>query len=308
MAVAGPPGEVLGEAHVVLVVEPVLVGRHPRDHADHPAAHPQRHEQRTAQLQLARDAQLLGVAGAGDEHLVGDLVDQLGPPGERDRPRTARAGGVRGPALVQRDRELDLARVDVGDGEPVHPAVADDVDGAPVGEGGHGQAGDPVDRDLEVEAARQLDGGLREELQPRGLPPGHRGGLDPLEGLGAGVGHDVEEVELGRVGREVARQGQVDRPDRAACRPQRQRDHGAFAAVDPGQVRVRLARWPPPPPAPGACPVRMTSVVVIDRVNGTTSHCCASRAGRPRSPMIRALSPSRRASAAIVAPTASAMW
>ena len=46
----------------------------------------------------------------------------------------------------------------------------------------------------------------------------------------------------------------------------------------------------------------------IDRDSGTSSHFSASRAGSPRRPTIRARSPSRRAIAAIVAPTASAMW
>ncbi len=240
-----PAGQVLGEAHVVLLVEPVLVGGDPGDHADHPAPDPQRHEECTAQLQLAGDAQLLGVTAAGDEHLVGDLVDQLGLPGQRHRASAAGAGGVRGVALVQRDGQLDLAGVDVGDGQPVHPPVTHDVDGTPVGEGGHRQSRHPLDRDVEVEAARQLDGGLGEELQPRGLPAGHHGRLDALEGLGAGVGHDVEEVELGRVGCDRSREREVDRPDRPPSGTQREVDQGAFPSVD-AQVGIGPRDGGPP--------------------------------------------------------------
>ena len=42
-------------------------------------------------------------------------------------------------------------------------------------------------------------------------------------------------------------------------------------------------------------PVRMASVTGVASVMGMSSHCCASLAGRPRSPMTRAWSPSRRA-------------
>ena len=63
-----------------------------------------------------------------------------------------------------------------------------------------------------------------------------------------------------------------------------------------------------PPTSTSRRPVRIASVTGVAIVMGMSSHRCASLAGRPRSPMTRAWSPSRRAIAAIVAPTASAMW
>ena len=250
----GPAGEVLGEADVVLVVEPRVVGGDPREHTDDPAADPQGDEQGTAQAQLARDAQLLGVAGPGHEHLVGDLVDELGLPGSRHGAGAGGAGRVGGPALLQGPGQLDLLRVDVGDRQPVHPSVADDVDGAPVGEGGHGQSGHPVDGHLEVEAARELDGGLREEGQAGGLAAGDDGGVDALEGLGTRVGHDVEEVEHDRVGLERAGERQGDRPDGAPGDPQRQGDDGALPAVGSREVGVgrEHGRGVEHEPSPGA--------------------------------------------------------
>src|SRR5581483_1423545 len=83
--------------------------------------------------------------------------------GERRARRRRRAAAER-PELGQ---ALALRRIDVGGGRALdRPVVAVQVDGAPVGERGNGQAGERVERRAVIERPREDGARLREERRP----------------------------------------------------------------------------------------------------------------------------------------------
>ena len=75
--------------------------------------------------------------GPGDEHLVGDLLDQLADAGAHDIGRTVRGVHVDGVPLLQLAGQLDLGGVDVRDGEGPQLAVLQHLHRAPVGQRRH---------------------------------------------------------------------------------------------------------------------------------------------------------------------------
>ena len=101
---------------------------------------------------------------------------------------------------------------------------------------------------------------------------------------------------------------QGDRPDRPPGHPQRHGDDRALTAVDVGEPGVARRRGRRPRPRRAVRRCGSTSLAGVRWASGKTSQRPASSATRPRSAMSRTWSSSRRASAAIVAPTASAMW
>ncbi len=109
---------------------------------------------------------MLLVDGAGDEHLVGDLVDELAAAGAHHVPRPGRSVRVRWVALLELVGEPDLRRVDVLDGEAVARAVLDQVDRAPVRNARHRHVGDAAQPFVAFERAGEHLADPREKGGP----------------------------------------------------------------------------------------------------------------------------------------------
>ena len=240
----GPAGHVLGEGEVVLGVVPAGLGGHPGHHAEHPPVRDQRHHDGAAQLEVEGDPHVLLVPRAGDQHLVGDLRDQLGAAGAQHVPGPPRRVRVAGVALLQGPGQLHLLGVDVGDRNALQAVVLDDVDGAPVRErrdhqGRHLRQGLAV-----VEAAGQLGRGVREEGQPLVAAGPRRPGprSAPPPGRSCRRGSRGTPAPRRRSSAPRGRTGRWRRCVRLAD-VERQAQHRSLAAVRHG--RGSAPRWRP---------------------------------------------------------------
>ena len=234
------PGQVLGERDVGLGVPAAGLRGDPGDRAVHPSAGNERDHHDAAQLERPSQPEMLLVLGAGDEHLVGHLGNQVAAAGADDLAHATGCLRVRGIALGDLDRELHLGRVDVLDREPVQPPVLDDVDGAPVSERGHRQPRDLRHRHLVVEVPGKLRRCLGQEPHPGRLLLGLVERADAFQGLGAGVSEDAEELQLGDVQLAVPRERQRHHPERAPDHVQGKCHHRALALGC--RLEVRVAR------------------------------------------------------------------
>ncbi len=177
------------------------------------------------------------VLGGGNEHVVGDLGDELADPRANDLVGASRGIGVGWVLLLQLHDPGLQDDVRVRDGQRTQHTVLEELDGAPVGEVRHCQMRDRLQGVFVVQAAGELDACVGEELE-LGLSVGHVGNdPDPLERLGAGVGEDAEELELGRIEGSLGK-GKADDADAAAGDLQREADQGAFAVGGHLQVGI----------------------------------------------------------------------
>ena len=179
-------GDVLREPEVGVGVLAARLGVHERQRAEGAAVRDQRHHDHRPDRQRAHRAQVLGVAGAGHQHRVGDHRVQHRRGGADHVLDAAARVRIVGIAILQRARHLDAGRVDVRDRQPLDaPLLVDDVDGAPVGDVRNGELGHGPQRRLVVERAAEGAAGLGQE---RGLP------VRPLRPLAALL---LQLVQLG---------------------------------------------------------------------------------------------------------------
>ena len=81
------------------------------------------------------------VHGRGPQRLLGDLVEQGGLAGRDHAPDPAVGLNLIRLVFAQARRQIDPRRVDMCDGDGVAaPFLVDEIDAAPVGEPGHGEA------------------------------------------------------------------------------------------------------------------------------------------------------------------------
>ena len=88
-----------------------------RQRAERPAVRAQRRDDDRPQAQAPHECELLGIREAGDEHLVGQLAHELGPPGARDAHRPGGGGRIDREAAIELLAQLALDGVDVRGGD-----------------------------------------------------------------------------------------------------------------------------------------------------------------------------------------------
>jgi hypothetical protein len=187
----GPVGEVLGERLVGFREAAARLRRDERQHTEDLAADGEGNAEVRAQPQRTQQAQVLLVAGPGNEHRVGDVRDDLRPACPQDGVDTVRGILCRGIALLQLVSQLHTGRVHVGDSEPPQRAVGGDhVDGTPVGEEGDRQPGHLLQRALVINQRCQRHTRPDEELRGLFRPPS---GTDVAEDQ-----HGPQDVAPGR--------------------------------------------------------------------------------------------------------------
>ena len=147
----------------MLVEPPARLGRHERDHPEHPVAQPHRDEHRRAQPDRAQQLEVLGIARRLLEHLVADLAVQLGGAAAQHAVDARARAGVGRVALLDVARELHPRRVDVLDRDALDAIPAGEVDRAPVGDLRDREAGDRPQRRLVLERVGQHAARLGQE-------------------------------------------------------------------------------------------------------------------------------------------------
>ena len=209
---AGAPAEPHGESEIGLRQASARTGGDERDRAQRPCRRGQRHDDHGGCLHLAQQLQMRAVARVGGEGIRLDVrVEARLPAADhlRHPPGIIRRGVV---AAVEFFRQRDLARVGVMNGHAFDlPALAQYVDGAPVGDLRDGQARDLLQRlgvihrggehaaGLGHEAFRQLCaldlGDVLEDVDgvvdARRLRVGDRRGADDQPALLSRRAHDV---------------------------------------------------------------------------------------------------------------------
>jgi hypothetical protein len=158
---------------------------------------------------------VFGAAGSQRQLLVGDLGMQLGHPGAKDSPECSLGVELIGLVFPQALGERLLGRVTVRGDHVLAPTVrSDQVDGAPVREGGNGQAGHITQRLLVVQRRGENQARFGEHTSS------HLGGLD--RGHVLDHGDRAEEVTLPVVQRRCLEQVPAHFPRGAADCPHQQ--------------------------------------------------------------------------------------
>ncbi len=153
---AGAARELLGERDVGLAEAPARFGADERQRPDDLAGGRHRDDDRAAQADAAQQLEMLGVLGRGGEHPGGHVVDDLGLAVAQDLGGTGGRVDRRRVALADAPGEGDLAGVDVRDGDGAQVAAAvGHAHRAPIGQLGHRQLGDLLQRALVVQRRRQ---------------------------------------------------------------------------------------------------------------------------------------------------------
>ncbi len=144
-------GELLGEGQVPGSEAPARLGAGQRDRADRSPLHAQRHSHRRDEAQRAQDRRPARVG----EVLMGTIVEDLLADLRRSRQQGSRPLSTPSREPPAQDGLLiGLLRVRMRDGDAAETGAAvDHVDGGPVGDPGHGDAGDRGQRRLAVERA-----------------------------------------------------------------------------------------------------------------------------------------------------------
>ena len=152
----GPPRELLGERDVGIVEAPARFRADQRQRAEDLTAGGHGDDDPAAQADAAQQLEMLLVLRRRGEHLVGDVVADLRDPVAQDLGGAAGSVDRRRVALADAAGERDLLGIDVGDGDGAQEAVAvGHAHRAPVGELGHRELGDLLQRALVVQRRGQ---------------------------------------------------------------------------------------------------------------------------------------------------------
>ncbi len=183
------------------------------DGAEAEAAGDERDGHQRPAPQRADELDVLRVVTEGLQVRVGDLGAEVGLAGAHRHGRGDDEVDHRRVAIAQLPQERLLRGIRVRGRDALQAVVAiEHVDDAPVGEEGHGEAGDPGERRVVVERFGQERAGLGEETD-RLLGPGALADLHPepleeqavLDGDGDPRGEEVEHARAVGVNARVAR-------------------------------------------------------------------------------------------------------
>jgi hypothetical protein len=169
---ARPPGDVEREREVVVAERAARLGLRERQRPDRAPAHGDRGDDQRRDPEPPQRPQLLVVDRDRAQVGVGHPRDEQGLARAQHRPGARRAHRADRPAALDVDRGALAAGVGVGDDEPLQAAVGrGEVDGAPVGLLGDGDAGDALEHLALVERLAQQLAGTGEEGRPLARAP-----------------------------------------------------------------------------------------------------------------------------------------